>query len=142
MKKIFSIIGLSVVVCLLFMQLILPISVFAASTSFPSTSSCPPGKICNPIQSETIQELIYVALKFVVELLAVAGVVYIIYTGFLFVKAQGNPKELEVAKKSFFNAIIGMAIILGSWAIAEVIVNTINQITEEDIVMPSQDDIR
>jgi hypothetical protein len=60
--------------------------------------------------------------------------VYIIWTGFLFVKAQGNPTELEKAKKSFLNAIIGMAIILGAWAIATVIANTINKITNNNDV--------
>lgn len=89
--------------------------------------------IKNPLKGiNSIQGFISEVLKFVVNLLAVAGVLYIIWTGFLFVKAQGNPAELETAKKSFFNAIIGMAIILGAWAIATVIVNTINKITNNN----------
>jgi Type IV secretion system pilin len=95
-----------------------------------ATSNCGPNEICNPLNVNSIQDLISVAIKFVVNLLAIAGGIYIIWTGFLFVKAQGNPKELETAKKSFMNAIIGMAIILGAWGIAVVISNTINQITK------------
>lgn len=96
-----------------------------------------PGKavtIKNPLKVNSIQEIIAEALKFVVNLLAIAGVLYIIWTGFLFVKAQGNPSELEKAKTSFLNAIIGMAIILGAWAIATAIANTINKVTNNNNV--------
>ena len=92
------------------------------------------GGISNPLKVNSIQDLISAVLKFVVNLLAIAGVLYIIWTGFLFVKAQGNEKELETAKKSFTHAIIGMAIILGAWAIATAIANTINQVTNNNNV--------
>lgn len=91
--------------------------------------------IKNPLKVDSIQGLIREVVKFAVNLLAIAGALYIMWSGFLLVKAQGNPKELETAKKSFFNAIIGMAIILGAWAIATVISNTINKITNNNNVV-------
>lgn len=119
-------------ISLLIICLIVTVAV-VSPVFFPNLVGAADG-IKNPLKSDSIQAFIRDALKFVVNLLAVAGVIYIIWTGFLFVKAQGNPKELDVAKASFFNAIIGMAIILGAWAIANVIANTINKITNNNDV--------
>ena len=49
----------------------------------------------------------------------------IIYCGFLFVQAQGNSEKIEQAKDALLYTIIGAAILLGSWAIAGIISNTI-----------------
>lgn len=50
----------------------------------------------------------------------------IVYSGFLFVMARGNPTELGKAKAAFFYAIIGIAIILAAKVLSEVIRGTIN----------------
>ena len=50
----------------------------------------------------------------------------IIYSGFLFVFARGNDEKLKTAKDALFYSIIGAAVLLGSWAIAEMIASTIN----------------
>jgi hypothetical protein len=127
MKKTFSIFAVSIVLSFLFLQVTTPFIALGIDNG-----TGPSATISNPLKVNSIQDLISEALKFVVNLLAIAGVVYIIWTGFLFVKAQGNPTELEKAKKSFMNAIIGMAIILGAWGIATVIANTINKINGND----------
>lgn len=125
MKKTFSTVAVLLVISFLILQFAVPSDVLAASIG-----------ISNPLKVDSIQALISVVLKFVVNLLAIAGVLYIIWTGFMFVRAQGNPGELETAKKSFLNALIGMAIILGAWAIATAIANTINQVTgNKDVIM-------
>ena len=130
MKKILSIFAVSVVLSLLLLQVIVPVSVFAQVIDGPGQAS---GQgIRNPLNVNSIQDLIGAALTFVVNLLAIAGAIYIIWAGFMFVKAQGNPSEIEKAKKAFFNAIIGMAIILGAWGISMIIANTINRITNNN----------
>lgn len=60
---------------------------------------------------------------------SVIMVLMIIFAGFQFVVAQGNPKKIEDAKETLKYAIIGSAILLGSWAIAEIIQNTVGAIT-------------
>ena len=52
----------------------------------------------------------------------------IIYCGFLFVKAQGNPAELEKAKKTLVYTLIGAALLLGSFVIAQAIQGTVEEI--------------
>jgi hypothetical protein len=133
MKKTLSMLVVSLVFSFMFLQMVAPVTVHAAiSSSCATNPNQTSGMLSNPLKVNSIQCLIEEVLKFVVNLLAIAGVLYLIWTGFMFVKAQGNPSELEKAKKSFVNAIIGMAIILGAWAIANVIANTINKVTENN----------
>lgn len=55
-------------------------------------------------------------------------VLMIIYTGFLFVIARGNPSKIEDARRMLLYVIIGAAILLGATAISLVIGNTVCQI--------------
>ena len=57
------------------------------------------------------------------------AVIAIIYSGFKLVTSRGNETKLEEAKRAFLYTTIGVAILLGAWAIAKVIENTITQIT-------------
>lgn len=46
-------------------------------------------------------------------------VLMIVYTGFLFVKAQGNPAELERARTALLWTVIGGAVIIASLALSK-----------------------
>lgn len=85
--------------------------------------------IQNPIKADNLQCLVLQLFKLAVNVLAFVSVGYILWAGFLFVKAQGNEKELEVAKNTLRNAVIGTALIMGAWVFAEIITRTVNQIT-------------
>ena len=136
MKKTLLISGILSITLILAFQVMSPVVLNAQSVGSSAGSngvSTSNGvSIKNPIQANSIQELIAKVLVFVVNLLAIAGVFYILWAGLMLVMAQGNESKLEAAKKSFLNAIIGMAIILGAWAIAQVISNTINQVTQNN----------
>jgi hypothetical protein len=71
-------------------------------------------------------------IKILVESVLVVGVpiiaLAIIYTGFLFVKAQGAPEELTKAKKSLTYTLIGAALLLGAFVIANAIGETVKDI--------------
>lgn len=81
--------------------------------------------ITNPINTNSINGFIKSVLvgliKIGIPLIAIA----IIYSGFLFVTAQGKPADIETAKRAFLYTIIGGAILLGAWAIAQLISNTV-----------------
>jgi len=55
-------------------------------------------------------------------------VLAIIYSGFLFIQAQGNPEKLKTAKKTLLFTIIGATLLLGSYVIANAIGNTVDEI--------------
>lgn len=51
-----------------------------------------------------------------------------IYAGFLYVTAQGNTNKIATANKALLYAAIGTAVLLGAWAIATVIQNTVGKL--------------
>ena len=53
----------------------------------------------------------------------------IIYAGFLFVAARGNAEELTKAKKTLMYTLIGAALLLGSFVIAQAIKGTVDDIS-------------
>jgi len=82
--------------------------------------------IVNPLPGITsvnglLQTILEGAIKIGIPVIVLA----IIYSGFLFVSAQGNTEKLGTAKKSLIYTLIGAAILLGSWAIAQLITNTV-----------------
>ena len=72
-------------------------------------------------------------IKVIVKVVLIVGIpivaLAIIYTGFLFVKAQGNPEALTKAKMSLLYTLIGGALLLGAFVIAEAIGKTVKDIT-------------
>ena len=86
------------------------------------------GKITNPLASkgyDTINDFIKAilqgAIKIGIPIIALA----IIYSGFLFVSARGNSEKLSEAKNALLYTCLGAAILLGAWAIAQLISETI-----------------
>lgn len=72
-----------------------------------------------------IEAIINIVLVVGIPILALA----IIYAGFLYVKAQGNPTELEVAHRTLLYTVIGGALLLGAYVIAQAIGSTVKDIT-------------
>lgn len=128
---------------------ILFIFIFSFSLSFspPLYAECPDGgpgsencdlngtsnsvTLVNPLEGggvnslpELIKKILDIALTLGVPLIALA----IIYSGYLFVAAQGNPTKLEEAKRTLVWVIVGAAILLAAYAISTAIVSTINAI--------------
>jgi hypothetical protein len=105
---------------------VIPIISFASDVDTPSGP--PVTKLVNPLAGNGVNDLqgfikllLEGALKIGIPIVALA----VIYSGFLFVFARGNSEKLGDAKKALFNSIIGAAILLGSWAIAEMISITV-----------------
>lgn len=79
----------------------------------------------SPLKEKTIEGLISSITKIAVQVGGSVAVLFIIYSGFKFVTARGNPKELESAKQTFYWTMIGTAVLLGAWVLAEAIKATI-----------------
>lgn len=109
---------ISGVFAFILMNLVIFSSTYAQSISFP-----------NPIESRDLKQLVEKFLKVVVEFGAIIAVFFLIYAGFLFVKAQGNESELQKAKMTFFWVIVGGMVILGAHVLSRVIDNTVRQIS-------------
>lgn len=88
------------------------------------------GKIPNPFSvGNNIYEVLEQVIRNVVMPLAgVAAVLSFIWSGFLFVTAQGRPEKIKTAKNALMYTAIGTAILFGAWTIAMVIQSTLNQL--------------
>jgi hypothetical protein len=58
-------------------------------------------------------------------LLAIIMLCLILYAGFLWMTSGGNTEQVERAKLMIRNAIIGVVLILSSWAIASFVINSL-----------------
>lgn len=82
----------------------------------------------NPIKADSIAGLLADVLKFFVRVATVVCVIGIVWSGFLFVKAQGNDEQLAKAKRAFFFSLVGTLLMLGAEVIAQAIRKTIDEI--------------
>lgn len=85
-------------------------------------------QIRNPLKVDSVPALIAAVLDIVITIGIPLVVLFIIYSGFLFIKAQGNEDKLKEAKKAFAWTIVGAAILLGSFLISEVLEGTISNL--------------
>lgn len=87
--------------------------------------------INNPLGTghlETIPSFIEAILNIVLVVGVPIITLAIIYSGFLFVQAQGNPEKLKKAKQTLVYTLVGATLLLGSWVLASAIGSTVNQI--------------
>ncbi len=104
----------------------------AASVAVPYlvyAADCSAG-LCNPLNSNfsTIPAFIAGALKVLVMVALPIITLFLVVSGFMFIKARGNPSELTKAKENFLYVIIGALLILGAWVIATLIGGTVTQL--------------
>lgn len=82
----------------------------------------------SPLDAGTLEDLIGDILRGLTFILTPIIVLAFVYSGFLFLKAQGNSSELTKAKEAFGAVIIGAILILGANLIFTVISTTITNV--------------
>jgi len=95
-------------------------------TLLPSRSFA---EVKNPISYDNFPEFMAAILDIVVKIGAPIAILMVIYSGYLFVTAQGNDEKLTTAKKALLWALIGTMVLLGAEIISDVICNTIDDIS-------------
>ena len=130
MKKIGTISQMFFTLILIFM----PMFVLAQGTGGnpnPNNKTAPINvSIKNPFKGgNTVSSIVVAVLNNIVQpLAAVLVVVMIIYSGFKYVWAQGNAKEIGDANQGLLYVLIGSAILLGAAAISSAIEGTLKQL--------------
>lgn len=86
----------------------------------------------NPLGNriDNLPAFIYMILGIVFRIGAVLSVLALMYVGFMFVKARGDPTELETARNAFLYTVIGIAVLLSGVLIASVIQNTVGELAQ------------
>lgn len=142
MKTLVQYLAVTASLTVFLIMLAVPSVIFAQSTGNPgsgaSTSNPDPSantitdadKLQNPLGGgvSTIPQFIAKILEIITKIGTPIIVIMIIYAGFLFVWARGNEEALSRAKKTLMWTLIGAALMLGSWILAQAIVGTVNQL--------------
>lgn len=84
--------------------------------------------INNPLEADSLTELLATVLDIVVQVGLVVVVFFIIFAGFKYVTARGNTSEITKAHNALMATLIGAAIVLGSYAIAKALEDTVDQL--------------
>jgi type IV secretory pathway VirB2 component (pilin) len=101
-------------------------TVTTGSPSPTVTTGSPADTSLNPFNGITnLCELVNALIKVVVQFGSVIAVIFVIWSGFLFIRARGNKNDLDIAKKTLYTTVIGLAILLGSSVIARIIMVTL-----------------
>lgn len=85
----------------------------------------------NPLKGDinTLYDFILTFLNdIVLPIGAVVVVIFIILAGYNFIIARGNPAGIAKARKNLLWVLIGTAVLLGAWVIANVIKTTIDNL--------------
>ncbi len=107
---------------------IITISAFLL-TSLPALVLAQNGVINNPLNGgNSIADIFKNILNFIESAGAIVSTIAFVYGGFLYVKARGNPKELDTAHQFMKGTIIGTIILVSASLIGEVIQTTVNNL--------------
>lgn len=79
----------------------------------------------NPLKAKNITDLIEAVLNIVLQLAVPVVVLFFMWSGFLYIKAQGNSKALGDAHRAFLYTVIGTAILFGAFALGKIIQATV-----------------
>lgn len=109
----------------------IPALVLAVDAGLGGTPGATGGtQFVNPIKADTFSELVALVITTAVNILIPFVVLAFIYSGFLFVKAQGKEKELEEAKTAIKWSVIGAFILFGAAGFAQLISQTLSAVTK------------
>ena len=87
-------------------------------------------QLVNPLNGvDSLPAFLDLILKAVVQLGSVVLVLMLVYTGFLFVTAQGAEEKLSNARNALLWTVIGGLILLGASAISAVIQDTVSNLS-------------
>ncbi len=91
-----------------------------------TTQGGAPTTLPNPLKNvKSINDLLYLIANIATYIGVILAVLALIWVGFKFVAAQGNPDKITEAKNYFFYIIIGVAILIGASAIISILKETL-----------------
>lgn len=88
------------------------------------------GTLENPLKGiNTVPDFIQKIISDIILPIGVPVITFfIIYSGYLFVAARGDAAKLKAAKDTLLYTVIGAAVILGAWILAQAIGQTVKEL--------------
>lgn len=82
----------------------------------------------SPLKFPDLSSLIEGLLRSIVYVSFPIISLFVVYAGFKFLTAQGNETKLTSAKENIRYVILGALLILGAWALAQLLGGTVNEL--------------
>ncbi len=88
--------------------------------------------IANPLAANSICGLMKLILGFVLSVGGPIAAGFLVWAGFKFISARGNPGDIARAKENLVNVLLGILIFMAAWFLGQVIANTIKNISPQN----------
>lgn len=79
----------------------------------------------NPLKFDDLVSVLMAIVQVLVILAVPIIIFFIVYAGFLYVTAQGNPQKIKTANNALLYAVLGGVIVLGATVLGAVVCQTV-----------------
>ena len=86
--------------------------------------------LCNPLGYNDLTTFLQKLLQIVAQIGFPIIVLFIVYVGFLFISAEGNPDKLKKARSFFLWTVVGALVVLGAQALSLAIQATVSNLQQ------------
>jgi len=100
----------------------------AGVTNTPRTGVTNSYSLQNPLNVDTIPELLDRFFQAILIIVVPFAVLFIVYAGFRLILARGNPEELKTAKRHLLYTLVGIAIVISASIIINILIDTACQV--------------
>jgi hypothetical protein len=92
--------------------------------------ACPTGGLVNLVPGNicTLSDVAALILSLVTQIGSILLVIALVYTGFLFIQAQGNSEQISKARGALLWVVLGGLLLLGAGALSQVIKSTVESL--------------
>lgn len=94
-----------------------------------SAASVAHAQFSNPLSSPAIVGMVESLVRGVIYVGTPGVIALLVWTGFLFVSAQGNPEGLSKARGMFLKVVLGGLLLFSLWAIAVLVGSTVGALS-------------
>ena len=92
---------------------------------FPEECHCDTGDVPTAPAWGCVLQTIQNTINLAISLSVILAVLYIVFTGFMFVTTAGSPRAVEAAKTRLMNVVVGMLVLLSAWLIVDFIMKAL-----------------
>lgn len=85
-------------------------------------------KITTPGANTDVPSLVDSVISIVLMIAGALAVIYLIYSGILYITAAGNPDSAKKGQQGIINAVIGIIIIILAYVILKAVVSTVSTV--------------
>ncbi len=96
------------------------------------------GSICDGDASQCVAQFVGGFLNILLSLLGIVLLVYLLYAGFLWMTAGGDTKQVQTAKDTIRNLVIGAILLVASFAVSNFVLRSLGSVaTGSSVAGPS-----